>query len=412
MRSLKNSSRCFKHLIDKIPKVQTTGGTRLRNETKISTESPEAHSDLRKELADAQRRIVELERNNTDLESENRDYRRQLNKHCTSTFQQATNEFKKHYTGRAEQTTGEVIATIENFGDFTRSGKRFGAMLLGDIRPSHINNWIAVYHKGRGEDAKGVGQNTRAKCRRYLSTFWTWAFRHYDLTENPIEKSLPIAGEAPEHIVAIRRYEELKAYIDALEPWPYWQAWVAFAILMGPRFSEQARVKTSDVYFESNYVRIATRAGGKQPKKGPKTGKERNVPIEKTILLPILKKHVGTLDSARPWLFPALSSPPLNEKLDRGGLWRNETFLLYWHGKTMRKKTITGIAQLAKERAKSDAEYWDYTQMDWRRCAATAMGHCGMSALQIAQYIGDSEDIARRHYIAPVGAQPWPLNYH
>jgi len=403
--------QALQHLIEQIPKVKLPA-VLAGAKTKISVVSEE-HGNLRKELAEVQRRNAELERDVKDLTEENKGYRRRLNKHCTATFTQATNEFKKHYKGRAEHTTGEVTATLENFAAFTRGGKKLGEFLLGDIRPIHINNWIADY-KGRGEDAEGVGQSTRAKCRRYLSTFWTWAHRHYDLSENPIEKSVPIAGQAPEHIVAIRRYEDLKAYIDALEPWPYWQAWVAFALLTGPRFNEQAHIKTSDVLFSSNYVRIATRASGKKPVHGTKTGKERNVPIERTILLPILKKHVQTLDTGRPWLFPSVAPPPMDEDLDRGGLWRNETFLVYWRGRKAmkRKKAHIGIAQLAKERAKSDAEYWGYTQMDWRRCAATAMGHSGMSALQIAQYIGDSEDIARRHYIAPVGAEPWPLKYH
>ena len=401
----------LQNILKKWPEVEKVS-KRTGVSARINIISPE-FGEIQKKLADAQRKIAGLERENSDLESENRDYRRRLNKHCTATLQQATVEFKKHYTGRADHTTDEVAATVENFGEFTRGGKKLAALLLGDIRPNHINNWIADY-KGRGDDADGVGQSTRAKCRRYLSTFWTWAHRHYDLSENPIEKSVPVSGEAPEHIIAIRRYDDLQAYIDALEPWPYWQAWVSFALLVGPRFMEQAYVKTSDVFLASNYVRITTRSSGKKSnKRGTKTGRERNVPIEKTILLPILKKYVATLDSARPWLVPSVAPPPENPKKDRGGLWRNETFLVYWRGRkpSKRKKAHIGIAQQAKERATSDAEYWDYTQMDWRRCAATAMGHSGLSALQIAQYIGDSEDIARRHYIAPVGAEPWPLKF-
>ncbi|HEY3318949.1 MAG TPA: hypothetical protein VGP72_00535 [Planctomycetota bacterium] len=363
-------------------------------------------NEARQKQADAERKIARLEQEKAALESENRDYRRKLNKHCTTKLEAAVAEFQTHYKGRTKHTTGQVNAVLKSFSTCVIGGKPLGVQLLGDVHSNHINNWLADY-KGTRKNATGVSQTTRAKCRRYLSTFWTWAFTHYDLSENPIEKALPVAGTAPEHIVAIRRYEDLIALIDGLADWPYWQAWVAVAVLAGPRFTEQVYLKTSDVLLESNYIRIATRASGRV-KTGPKTGKERNVPVEQTKLLPILKKHLQTLTSNTPWLFPSLAEAPANPKQLRSSIWRNETFMDYW----LTKKKRVGISDLARQKAKSEAEYWNYSQSEWRHCAGTAMGHAGLSALQISQWLGNSEDICRRHYIAPIGARPWPLKYH
>ncbi len=76
---------------------------------------------------------------------------------------------------------------------------------------------------------------TKAKNKRYLSTFFSWAFRKYDLSENPIAKALPVAGvdRNPENILAIRSHESLVEFLDALKPWPYWRAWLPWRASLG-----------------------------------------------------------------------------------------------------------------------------------------------------------------------------------
>ena len=56
-------------------------------------------------------------------------------------------------------------------------------------------------------------------------------------------------------------------------------------------------------------------------------------------------------------------------------------------------------------------ECWEYGPAEWRHCAGTAMGHAGVSGLRISQWLGNSEAICRRHYIADVGATNWPLSW-
>jgi len=67
------------------------------------------------------------------------------------------------------------------------------------------------------------------------------------------------------------------------------------------------------------------------------------------------------------------------------------------------------VAELLQ--AKTHAYYWDYGPRQWRHCAGTAMGRAGVSTLRISQWLGNSESICRRHYIAPSGAALWPLRW-
>ena len=248
------------------------------------------------------------------------------------------------------------------------------------------------------DDGLEVSQVTKAKNKRYLSAFFSWAFRKYDLSENPIAKTLPVAGvdRNPENIIAIRSYEGLVEFLDALKPWPYWRAWVAVACLAGPRWSEQCWLKAKDVYLKNGYLRVTTRTGGRNPT-GTKTGRERNVPIEQTILHKILEEHTDALKMTETWLFPGPS-----ELKTTGGRWReNAQFLSAWRR----------VAAEANSKTDGAAEYWHYGPAEWRHTAATAMGHSGMSALQISQWIGNSPSVCLRHYISPVGPNRWPLNW-
>ncbi|HEY3319910.1 MAG TPA: site-specific integrase [Planctomycetota bacterium] len=379
----------------------------LKPRRNLFVATPELDEALR-HIADKDREIALQRRTIDDVEAENREYRRKLNLHVNVTLADAATEFKKHYQGRDKRTTQQVLGVVDNFSHRMFGGKTHGHRRLGEIVASHINNWLVGYRRKRDETE--ISQTTRAKLRRYLSSFWSWAFRHYDLSENPMAKAQAVAGVAPEHIVAIRRHEDLRDLLNGLKPWPYWRAWVAVAVLAGPRFSEQVHLKVSDVVIESAYIRIATRASGRT-KKGTKTGRERNVPIERTLLLPILKKHLKTLKSDSLWLFPTLVS---GHGCKNDGLWRNQIFAKHWFGQKARKngeKEVIGIAEQAKQNAESNGEFWDFGPREWRHCAGTAMGHTGMSALQISQWLGNSEDICRRHYIAPIGAKPWPLRY-
>ncbi len=359
----------------------------------------------RRDEAAKDRRIIQLERELEEDQRQIREYQRKLNKHCKTTVEEAARKFEKDYpAGHSETDADQVIRIANDFRDF------FGATkLIGDVAARHVNDWVAGLKRADKKSKDPLSPTTKAKYKRYISVFLTWAYKFYDLSENPMQKTLEVAGVAryAEHIIAIRRYEQLTALFDGLKPWLYWRAWVATAILAGPRWSEQAWLKVDDLYLDSNYMRVTSRASGKRVKpgkahlSGTKTGRERNVPIERTLLLDILKDHLATLPSGCKWVFPRLVRHTAAITNDR---WKSAS---NWH------KEWKKIWQAAKSKSKPkvEDEFWSYGPDEWRHCAATAMGHSGCTEIQVAQWSGNSPDIVRRHYMAPVGAGKWPLQW-
>lgn len=263
---------------------------------------------------------------------------------------------------------------------------------VGDVRVKDLMMWMDTLKGKKGRDLHVL---TRLKRRNYVTNFCNWMYRFYDLRENPAAKLLPVAGasKAPEHIVAIRRYDELMKLINDT-PEGYWRTWVAVACLAGPRWREQCYIKTSDVYLSEGYIRITSRTSGRTVA-GTKTGRERNVPIERRVLMPLLREWVKHQSGAgETILFPDTSG----------------------EGATARTKTDEGVWS-------DNGVWWDHWRKvcptwhemgpaEWRHTAGTAMGHAGMSSLEISRALGNSEDVARRHYIAELSAgKRWPLSW-
>jgi integrase len=269
---------------------------------------------------------------------------------------------------------------------------------------------------------------TRLKFRAYLSTFFSWARDRYDLQENPAKDiAVPGVERSAEDIQAIRRYEDLVEIATALQDWPYWRALFLTGVLAGPRWDELRTLRIADVGLQARTLTI----------RAAKTGRQRSTPIESTLLLSALRQHLerrarerqgqdvdlplfgGPGDGAQPEAIraAALSDLLFPSYVDEGtrprtktepGLWSDSsTFLRAW------RRAIQ-----AAWRQKSSGQDWDkapptwsFQPREWRHSAGSAMGHCGCSSLQISQWLGNSEAIARRHYIPPVSGDRWPLEY-
>jgi len=361
-----------------------------------SNESLDRERELR---VAAEKRVLCLEREKQDLELELQRYRRAANKHTTATLQEALDRFAKIYpVGHAKTTARMVINAVTKF--VTESGSQTN---LGKIKAGLIDAWLRAYKTADGEEVAAI---TRKRRKAYLSIFWRWAEREYDLAESPMSKTEPIAGAQryPEHIRAIRRLDEIKLLLESLKPWPYWRAWVATAILAGPRWSEQAWLKVDDLYIKEGYLRVATRTPGPQAV-GTKTGRERNIPIEKTVLLPILEEYVAAHPGRYPWLFPSLLESDVPRTQTPLGLWSgSSTFLDAWRP----------VAKVAQGKSAGTGEFWKYGPSEWRHSFGTALGMCGFSSLEIARLMGNSAAIAERHYVAirPQDAgNRWPFKW-
>lgn len=280
-----------------------------------------------------------------------------------------------------------------------------------------------------GQDARApLSPVTRKKFRAYLSTFFSWARDRYDLPENPArEIDVPGVSRSAEDIQAIRRYEDLVEIATALRDWPYWRTLWLTAVLAGPRWDELRRMRIADVGLQARTLTI----------RAPKTGRQRSTPIESTMLLPALRAHLerrarerqgedvdlplfgGPGDGAQPETIRAAARSDLlfPSYVDEGtrprtktepGLWSDSsTFLRAWR----RAIKAAWRQQSNGGEWKKSPPAWRFQPREWRHSAGSAMGHCGCSSLQISQWIGNSEAIARRHYIPPVSGQSWPLNY-
>lgn len=365
---------------------------------KMEESSPELEKERELRIA-AEQRALNAERALQDTELELQRYRRAANKHISATLQEARDAFFQSYPpGRAETTVRMVFSAVTRFVNSIGPAKN-----VGKVRSQEIDQWLRDY---KGVDGTAVGAITRKRRKAYLSIFWRWAQREYDLAENPISNTAPIAGAQryPENIRAVRRLEEIQALLEALTPWPYWRAWVATAILAGPRWAEQAWLKVEDVYIKEGYLRIATRTSGPQIV-GTKTGRERNINIEKTTLLPILKEHLAAHEGRYPWLFPSTLDCSVPRKKTLLGLWSGSSaFLDSWKA----------VAQAARKSSGKQGAFWGFGPSEWRHTFGTALGMCGFSSLEISRLMGNSPQIAERHYIAiraEDAGRRWPYKW-
>ena len=426
-------------------------------------ESAEARRFFRKHVPALESELATLRPRVEDLEAENSRLRRATNKHVRTALARAIEEWAAEYpTGHAQKTVHDAVGAVRAFGAWVarqpRSGR--GQPLLGEVRAAQVTGWLASLRRqprlvralaapvtraaaGVTRGAGGAAQTsapaaalaelspiTRRKLRAYLGGFWSWAVRRYDLAEHPVAKSAPIAGVArrAERIVAFRRPEELTDLFEALRPWPYWRAFVALGCLAGLRWGEQCRLRLGDVSLADNSLRVLA----------SKTGRLRTVPLERTIALPLLREHLGRRAAERagraPEELPLLGedgpSPGLAAALltdlvfpcvlaagtrprtrTAPGEWSSSSnFLKAWRRvreAAWRRRIELGLAAVDSR----PPECWAYGPREWRHTAGAAMGHSGMSSLQISQWLGNSESIARRHYIPPTGAERWPFRW-
>lgn len=410
-----------------------------------------------------------------ELELELGRLRRQSGTHARVPLRQAVEAWAKEYpTGHRRRTVQQATTCARAFLAWAESrlGKR---VFVGQIRRGDVAKWLSEVRSckpsktlqddttvtppvgaGAGRpsaqdgtpptrareqptptvlDIETKSKNaelspvTRKNFRAYLSTFFSWARDRYDLVENPASK-IPVPGSerSAENIQAIRRYENLIEIANALRDWPYWRALWLVGVLMGPRWDELRHMRISHVFLQSRSLSIWA----------PKTHRMRQAPIERTLLLPALRSHLerrarerqgqdvdlplfgGPGDGAQPeaikaaalsdLLFPSYVSEGTKPRTKtEAGIWsHNVTFLRSY--RTAMKAAWRQHSNAADWSKAPPA--WRYGPREWRHSAGSAMGHCGCSSLEISQWIGNSEAVARRHYIPPVSGERWPLDYH
>ena len=360
----------------------------------------------RKARIAAERSASQLEAEKADWQDERAELHKELNEHCRVTLNDAISEFETYYLAKRDANTASQVLKVNRAVAALLPAKT----LVGKVSGVPINTYLT----GR----KDVGQTTKRKIRAYISTFWGWAVKQYELNGNPmthVHSYGDVGG--PVNIETIRAWADFQGYLHAFIPFPFWHVWVSFACLAGPRWGEQARLKIADLRGDCAEVSVYS----------TKTGRLRIVPIEQKLLAPTLRKY---LTEVRPlWmekngvpgdcmiLFPSLA---VGHGSHGDGIWTAETFHKHLcgglnpvrqkNGKLVKQDRVVGIREKARLVGRLK-DYEQYGPAEWRHCGATAMGHSGVSKLRISQWIGNSESIVEKHYLGPVGAAVWPLQY-
>jgi len=210
------------------------------SERRISEKRFEEAAALQNFTPQAQRRLQEqniellkrLKVITVELESrraENERLGRQHNVDVKVTLGRAVESWKPIYQqGRKADTVKTSFAYVEKFIDFLPDKER---AKLGGIRARDLDRWIESL-RGIDEDGdytRELSPLTKRNHRNAVSAFFKWAVSNFDLVENPVSKTLAIAGvqKIPEQIIAIDRVADLNSLIKLLDAAPYWQAWVA-----------------------------------------------------------------------------------------------------------------------------------------------------------------------------------------
>lgn len=360
------------------------------------------HRDLRERCRRLELEVKaahQLRQRNQYLEAELAKLHRRENMHAKVTVLEAVQAFEPAL--RTKRNAKSQKAIRDALTSFVADLPLRGRERLGEIKAVHIDDYLVRLRK---KDGAEPAARTRKKRRASLSVFLGWAVKRYDLFENPITKADRVtdAARTMDSIVAIERLEDLEQLLEGLRPWPYWQAWVSFACLAGLRWGEQRRLALDDVKVSEGYTVV----------RATKTGRIRRVHIERTFLRDVLTEHLKRREAERksptlpghasPWVFPSIV--PDNEYKPRvktaPGLWSDASV---WHAAWERVQNEAKARKVYKPA-------WAHGPAVWRHTFGTALAKSGLTEVQIAQLMGNSTEVAKRHYISDaIPERPWPF---
>ncbi len=185
---------------------------------------------------------------------------------------------------------------------------------------------------------------------------------------NPVSKVKRV--KKPEQPIRYLNAQQITEQLEALENHPQLLAMVATLILAGLRREELVWLTPVDVLLKKGLIHIrAKTVDGKTW--APKTRKNRIVPISSR-LRSYLDSYTDSVNG--PWLFP---SP------DSGGWWRPDSFYRYLR----QHNTAAGL---------------EWSSLDYRHTFGSQLAQKGVSLLKIAKLMGNTYQVAERHYAALV----------
>jgi integrase len=333
-----------------------------------------------------------------DIQEENKQLLRRLNLHVKEKIGAASKKWLADL--RKDRSASHSDNAERWINDFIDSLPGQKDLPLSELRRKHVAAWM------RGMDNK---PRTLQNRRNFVTGFIRWCVNEYDMV-NPFQNLPTIRGVAIQNrVVAIQKFDEFQQLLAALDSVPYWKTLVATCVLAGPREGELLRLKVDAV--RTNWLEVSA----------TKTDRKfRVVPIEETVLLPLLTAHVerrrheretasSTIPLKSDLLFPSLSAP--------GAIERTKSKPEPWSGPrtflTAFERTMT-LAKATKDISDKlrKSPIWDYTPQIYRHTFGSILARAGKSALQISRLMGNSPSVAATHYIDQFShLEPWPVQW-
>jgi len=246
------------------------------------------------------------------------------------------------------------------------AGKHVIAAHLEDISSQVINRFIAARIQ---EDA--WSPKSANLMREILHKFFSYAIKHHGFQSRDRRHSNPAGGverkRVPAQQIRFLQLEEIDIQLDVLAECSLIGAMVATYIYAGLRREEALWLTHEDVDFKGKLIRVQAKTIGSEFWQ-PKTKRNRAVPMSKK-LHEILKNYVPPRNCA--WFFP---SP-------RGKRWNPDNF----------------SQDLREINRKADL---DWSCLDFRHTFGSHLAQKGESLFKIAELMGNSPAICRKHYAA------------
>lgn len=237
---------------------------------------------------------------------------------------------------------------------------------LEDLTPALI-----AEHITRRIRLDGIGPKTANRMREVLHVMFNYAIRQHAFRAldrrfpNPAD-AVPRRREAEQQIRFLSA-EQIQAQIDVLTDHPVLKTMVATYIYAGLRREEVLWLTADDVDMDAGMIRVWHKTVNGQTWH-PKTGRNRRVPISTSLAGYLRNYHQPQLSI---WYFP---SP-------QGTRWDPDNF-----SQTLRE--INHAAGLP------------WSCLDFRHTFGSHLAQKGESLYKIAELLGNSPEICRRHYAA------------
>ncbi len=240
------------------------------------------------------------------------------------------------------------------------------AQLLEDISPLVINRFVA--ERATQDDWSPKTQNL---MRETLHRLFAYAIKHHGFRSRDPQYPNPAAGvdrlREPAPQIRFLGLEEIEEQLKALEEHSVIRAMVATYIYAGLRREEAIWLTPEDVDIANRLIRIRAKTI-EDEKWQPKTKRNRSIPMARK-LFAILSEYWPPAQST--WFF----SSPTHKR------WDPDNF-------SQDLRAINKAADL------------DWSCLDFRHTFGSHLAQKGESLYKIAELLGNSPEICRRHYAA------------